>query len=33
MSKKFIPRQYKILIGQEWKSISWRKGRGIRIIK
>ena len=27
MNKKFIPRQYKILVGQEWKSISWRKGR------
>ena len=31
MNKKFIPRQYKILVGQEWKSISWRKGRELEL--
>jgi hypothetical protein len=30
-NKKFIPRQYKILVGQEWKSISWRKGRELEL--
>ena len=31
MNKKFIPRQYKILVNNEWKSISWRKGRELEL--
>ena len=26
MNKKFIPRQYQILVNNEWKNISFRKG-------
>ena len=31
MNKKFIPRQYKVIINNEWKSISWRKGREMEL--
>jgi len=30
-NKNFIPRQYQILDGQEWKNISWRKGREMEL--
>ena len=30
-NKKFIPRQYQILTNNEWKNISWRKGRELEL--